>query len=88
MFHDSGKRCCRLDFGRAADLCRELAEPRLERSIGVILRPATERLSHHAAAVLPRQFDAFVWFDETTAVTPRPTDSGPDAVPNTFPFGY
>ena len=45
-------------------------EPRLERFIGVIYRPETERWSHYSEAILPRQFDAWVWFDETTAVTP------------------
>ena len=45
-------------------------EPRLERFIGVIYRPETERWSHYAEAILPRQFDAWVWFDETEAVSP------------------
>jgi erythromycin esterase-like protein len=60
--------------------------PRLERFIGVIYRPETERWSHYAEASLPRQFDAFVWFDETTAVSPLPTRvrAGPD---DTWPFG-
>jgi len=49
-----------------------LAEPRLERAIGVIYRPETERQSHYFEAVLPEQFDAFVWFEETSAVTPLP----------------
>ena len=44
-------------------------EPRLERFIGVIYRPETERWSHYAEAVLPGQFDAWIWFDETEAVT-------------------
>jgi len=48
----------------------ELATPRLERAIGVIYRPETEMASHYFQAVLPEQFDAWVWFDETTAVTP------------------
>jgi hypothetical protein len=51
-----------------------LMEPRLERFIGVIYRPETERWSHYAQAVLPKQFDAWVWFDETKAVTPLPTE--------------
>ena len=40
-------------------------EPRLERFIGVIYRPETERWSHYSEAILPQQFDAWVWFDET-----------------------
>ncbi|MCC2689206.1 MAG: protein-L-isoaspartate O-methyltransferase [Rhizobiaceae bacterium] len=89
LCHDSGKSCCLLDFARADDLRQALAEPRLERFIGVIYRSETERLTHYAAAVLPRQFDAFVWFDRTTAVTPLTAfEPDRDAVPLTFPFGY
>jgi erythromycin esterase-like protein len=53
----------------------------------VIYRPDTERWSHYSQACLPRQFDAFVWFDETNAVTPLPgppQTKGPD---ETYPFG-
>ncbi|HEV7293591.1 MAG TPA: erythromycin esterase family protein [Devosia sp.] len=63
-----------------------LAEPRLERAIGVIYRPDTERQSHYFEAVLPEQFDAYVWFEETHAVTPLPT-ARPHGVPETYPFG-
>jgi erythromycin esterase-like protein len=64
----------------------ELLEARLERFIGVIYRPETERMSHYSAAQLPRQFDAYVWFDETTAVTPLPTEPQPGEE-DTYPFG-
>jgi protein-L-isoaspartate(D-aspartate) O-methyltransferase len=50
----------------------ELTEPRLERAIGVVYRPATELQSHYFQAILPLQFDEYVWFDETTAVSPLP----------------
>lgn len=50
----------------------ELSEPRLERAIGVIYRPDTELASHYFQAVLPSQFDEYIWFDETSAVTPLP----------------
>ncbi len=46
----------------------ELMSPRLERAIGVIYRPETELQSHYFQAVLPIQFDAYIWFDETRAV--------------------
>jgi erythromycin esterase-like protein len=68
----------------------ELMEPRLERFIGVIYRPETERWSHYSEAILPRQFDGWVWFDETNAVTPLPGEQrvgravGED---ETYPFG-
>jgi len=60
--------------------------PLLERAIGVIYRPETERWSHYFEAVLPEQFDAFVWFEETQPVTPLPTGR-PYGVPETYPFG-
>ncbi|MYZ49896.1 erythromycin esterase family protein [Propylenella binzhouense] len=63
-----------------------LAEPRLERAIGVVYRPDTERTSHYFDAVLPEQFDAFVWFEETRAVTPL-SAGRPQGVPETYPFG-
>jgi erythromycin esterase-like protein len=47
-----------------------LAKPRLERAIGVIYRPETEFSSHYFQAVLSDQFDAYVWFEQTRAVTP------------------
>ncbi len=52
------------------DLRSELEAARLERAIGVVYRPDTELQSHYFHAVLPRQFDEYVWFDETRAVRP------------------
>jgi protein-L-isoaspartate(D-aspartate) O-methyltransferase len=51
-----------------AALRDELADPRLERAIGVVYRPDTELESHYFQAVLPVQFDEYIWFDETRAV--------------------
>jgi protein-L-isoaspartate(D-aspartate) O-methyltransferase len=48
----------------------ELMTPRLERAIGVIYRPDTELQSHYFQAVLPLQFDEYIWFAETEAVHP------------------
>ena len=73
MSHDSEVPSFLLDLRegeRDERVASELMEPRLERFIGVIYRPETERWSHYSEAVLPRQFDAWVWFDETSAVTP------------------
>jgi protein-L-isoaspartate(D-aspartate) O-methyltransferase len=70
-----------------AALRRRLAEPRLERFIGVIYRPETERWSHYSEAVLPEQFDAWVWFDETTALEPLDAHEPHAGVPETYPFG-
>jgi protein-L-isoaspartate(D-aspartate) O-methyltransferase len=59
---------------------------RLERAIGVIYRPDTELQSHYFYASLPRQFDEYVWFDETRAVEPLSREIS-RGMPDTFPFG-
>lgn len=67
---------------------RGLSNPRLERAIGVIYRPETERLSHYFRSRLPDQFDAVLHFEETRAVEPLERTAGWEAgeVPETFPF--
>jgi protein-L-isoaspartate(D-aspartate) O-methyltransferase len=85
--HDSGKSRFLLDFSRDEALRWRLIEQRLERFIGVIYRPETELMSHYASASLPQQFDAFVWFDETQAVTPLGPQRAKAGVPETYPFG-
>jgi protein-L-isoaspartate(D-aspartate) O-methyltransferase len=71
---------------RGTDHARGLMTPRLERAIGVIYRPQSELASHYFEAVLPRQFDEFIWFDETHAVTPFSTEQL-EGMPDTYPFG-
>ncbi len=87
--HDSGLPRFLLDLapGRHEALRRRLAEPRLERFIGVIYRPETERWSHYSEAVLPDQFDAWVWFDETTALEALGPQEPAVGLPETYPFG-
>ena len=63
-----------------------LSEPRLERAIGVIYRPETELISHYYTAVLPQQFDVWVWFDETGPITAIPAP-GVTEERETYPFG-
>jgi protein-L-isoaspartate(D-aspartate) O-methyltransferase len=63
-----------------------LGKPLLERAIGVIYRPESERASHYFEAVLPRQFDEYIWFDHTRAVTPIDT-AVLAGLPDTYPFG-
>lgn len=65
----------------------ELMNPRLERAIGVIYRPETELASHYFEASLPRQFDEYVWIDETRAVDPLGTVAPVSSEVDTFPFG-
>jgi protein-L-isoaspartate(D-aspartate) O-methyltransferase len=70
--HDSGVPGFALHLREPVrdELRDELAAPRLERAIGVVYRPDTELASHYFQAVLPVQFDEYIWFDETDAVTP------------------
>jgi erythromycin esterase-like protein len=63
--------------------------PRLERAIGVVYLPETERPSHYFHAWLSDQFDAVLHFDETRAVEPleRTAEWEVGEAPETFPFG-
>jgi erythromycin esterase-like protein len=70
MFHEVGQPRFVLVFHRGDPAAASLSEPRLERAIGVIYRPETERVSHYFEAELPYQFDAVLHFDETRAVEP------------------
>ena len=72
--------------GQRRELRDVLSEPRLERAIGVVCRPETEFLSHYFEAVLPDQFDADVWFEQTSAVIPL-AGGRPHGVPDTYVFG-
>ena len=88
LFHEAGVPALLLPLGPTArpEVREELRPPRLERAIGVVYRPETELQSHYFQAVLPVQFDEYVWFDETRAVRalPEPAHGG---VPDTYPFG-
>jgi erythromycin esterase-like protein len=88
LFHDVGPGRFLLDLdGDERVAC--LRPPRLERAIGVIYRPETERASHYFHASLPAQFDAVLHFDRTRAVEPleRTAEWEAGAVPETFPTG-
>jgi protein-L-isoaspartate(D-aspartate) O-methyltransferase len=87
LCHDAGNPGFLLDLARDPALRRRLIEPRLERFIGVIYRPDTELMSHYAEASLPQQFDAWVWFDDTSAVTPLGPRHARSGAPDTYPFG-
>jgi erythromycin esterase-like protein len=85
LLHRTGRHFV-LPMQPAADL---LAGPMLERAIGVIYRPHTERESHWFHARLPQQFDAIVHIDQSTAVAPLERTSRWDAgePPETYPTG-
>ena len=85
--HETGKPSFLLDLRRSAlNGTGGLRKPRLERAIGVIYRPETELASHYFQAVLPEQFDEYVWFDETSAIAPFETRAL-EGLPDTYPFG-
>ena len=87
LFHEVGLPRFLLPLRGAGAAATALREPRLERAIGVIYRPETERFSHYFHARLPDQFDAVLHFDETRAVEPLEPDAPPsgDEAPETFP---
>lgn len=68
------------------ELAEALSQTLLERAIGVIYRPESELASHYFEAVLGDQFDAYVWFEETKAVSPLGHER-PHGAPETWPFG-
>ena len=70
-------------------LYRQLTSLLLERAIGVIYRPESERWSHYFDARLPQQFDAVLHFDRTKAVQPLDLSAEWDEseVPETYPSG-
>jgi protein-L-isoaspartate(D-aspartate) O-methyltransferase len=86
--HDSGTPAFLLHLRNPSReaVREELMRPRLERAIGVLYRPETELPSHYFQALLPRQFDEWIYFDETRALTPigAVTEAG---LPETYPFG-
>src|SRR3546814_3626900 len=72
LCHEAGVPAFLLGLRGEGALRDALDEPRFERAIGVIYRPETEFASHYFEASLPRQFDEYIWFDETHAVAPLP----------------
>ena len=88
LCHASGHPRFMLGLRNRAELtsAQGLGKPQLERAIGVVYRPETERASHYFQAILPRQFDEYVWFDDTRAVTPFDT-AELAGLPDTYPFG-
>jgi len=72
-FHHVKHKKFLLDLRENNDAVDLLMEPRLQRAIGVIYRPMTERQSHYLNARLPEQFDFMIHLDSTTAVQPLET---------------
>ena len=89
LFHQVEYERFLLCFPESDHAADALREPLLERAIGVIYRPETERASHYFRARLSEQFDAVIHFDETRAVEPleRTLEWETGEVPETFPTG-
>ncbi|MGA7326917.1 MAG: erythromycin esterase family protein, partial [Rhodomicrobium sp.] len=89
MFHEVRPSRFVLTWKEGDSLANFLRESRLERAIGVIYRPDTERQSHYFEARLADQFDAVLHFDETRSVKPLEYNAEWEAgeVPETFPAG-
>lgn len=92
LAHETGLDSFYIDLreGKCDDeLRKELLKKRLQRFIGVIYYPETERDSHYSAVELPREFDGYIWFDTTSAV--RPLDVHQPDTPlesnEIYPFG-
>ena len=89
VFHRAGTARFLLRLRDDAALRSLVALQRLQRAIGVIYRPDTERQSHYAYTHLAQQFDALIHIDETSAVEPLDLGqvwTGSEA-PETFPSG-
>ncbi|MEQ9551974.1 MAG: erythromycin esterase family protein [Coleofasciculus sp. G3-WIS-01] len=89
LFYQTGQPRFWLNLKEQNPAVQGLHQPRLERAIGVIYLPETERISHYFQARLPEQFDAMIHFDETRAVEPleRTPEWDRGEVPETFPMG-
>lgn len=70
LFHQLKYKNFILDLNRYQEIEHYLHIPRLQRAVGVIYRPETERMSHYFFTRLPYQFDSIIHLDETTAVQP------------------
>jgi erythromycin esterase-like protein len=89
LLHRTGVSGFLLDLRDLGEVTGALRERRLQRAIGVIYVPETERLSHYFEASVPSQFDAIVHVDRTRALEPLERTAGWERgeVPETFPSG-
>jgi erythromycin esterase-like protein len=89
LFHNTGLPRFLLNLRQDHQAVTGLQEARLERAIGVIYLPKSERISHYFYARLPEQFDAVIHIDDTRGV--QPLDRSPHwqmtEPPETFPSG-
>jgi erythromycin esterase-like protein len=90
LFHQTERPAFWLDFDKPPEVAMDLRGERLERAIGVIYLPGTERQSHYFTAHLPDQFDAVLHFDHTRAVEPleHTADWVSGEMEETYPTGF
>jgi erythromycin esterase-like protein/predicted phosphoribosyltransferase len=88
LFHEVGNKEFVLRFDVAPAVSESLGQARLERAIGVIYRPDTERPSHYFHARVSDQFDAVIHIDDTRALEPleRTGRWETGEAPETYPF--
>jgi erythromycin esterase-like protein len=89
LFHLTGQGAFTLSLRELGEAAGALGEARLERAIGVLYLPSTERRSHYFKARLPQQFDLVVHFDQTEALEPLERTAGWESgePPDTYPTG-
>lgn len=89
MLHEAGVKNFILNFRDNKELTKFFDRPILQRFIGVIYQPQTERLSHYYHANISKQFDALIYLDETTAVEPLRAEPHWHCgeLDETYPFG-
>jgi erythromycin esterase-like protein len=89
LFHDTGLDDFWIDLREEGNIEKVLEQERLQRAIGVIYRPETERYSHYFRTSLPKQFDVMIHMDETRALEPLESISewDEDELPETYPGG-
>ena len=90
VFSQLEKKRFFFDLRASSEAVGLLSEERLQRAIGVIYRPETERVSHYFYSSLPLQFDFMIHVDETTAVQPLPSfvHGRAGEMDETYPSGF
>ncbi|MGW0229614.1 erythromycin esterase family protein [Actinopolymorpha singaporensis] len=88
LFHEVGEKEFMVAVGRAPRAAEVLRTARIERAIGVVYRPETERQSHYFRSRVADQFDALIHIDETRALQPIERTARWDRgeAPETYPF--
>jgi erythromycin esterase-like protein len=89
LFHAAGVPSFLMLLDDLGEVTSALHEARLERAIGVVYRPQTERWSHYFDVKLADQLDAVIHVDRTRALEPleRTSKWERGELPETYPTG-